>query len=167
MPDEQTLMELLAKDSAMKFIDNIHTPARETLFDIMTIAFKKAATEFTMRGGEPGLEWTKYNNPAVYHLIRDLKPFARTGLKTGGYGNIINAIKGSHGPSWRMIVQLSSPAEAYGIYPGGQSGNPGSKYYDNMVDTWARGEYHKLWYMREGDKNDAKVKWRMKMERGE
>ena len=28
---------------------------------------------------------------------------------------------------------------AYGIYPGGQSGFPGSMYYDNMVDDWVEG----------------------------
>ena len=28
---------------------------------------------------------------------------------------------------------------AYGIYPGGQSGFPGSIYYDNMVDDWVEG----------------------------
>ena len=31
-------------------------------------------------------------------------------------------------PSWRMIVQLSNPTEAYGVYPGGQDGNPGVNF---------------------------------------
>ncbi|MDX1470387.1 MAG: penicillin acylase family protein [Flavobacteriaceae bacterium] len=30
------------------------------------------------------------------------------------------------------------------MYPGGQSGNPGSKYYDNFIDSWAEGEYLEL-----------------------
>jgi penicillin G amidase len=160
-PGEQTLMELLKKDSAMKFIDNINTPEKETLFDVVTTALKKASADLKKKEGEGKLEWTKFKNPTIYHLIKDLKPFARKGLNVGGYGNIVNAITHSHGPSWRMIVQLTTPTEAYGVYPGGQSGNPGSKYYDNMVDTWANGKYNQLWYMREGDKNDAKVKWRM------
>jgi penicillin amidase len=89
-------------------------------------------------------------------------PFARLNLPVGGSGNIINAVTQSHGPSWRMVVQLSTPTEAYGVYPAGQSGNPGSKYYDSFVDTWVKGEYYRLWYMREGDKTDKKVKWVMK-----
>jgi penicillin amidase len=28
-----------------------------------------------------------------------------------------------------------------GIYPGGQSGNPGSKFYDNFIPIWAKGGY--------------------------
>jgi penicillin amidase len=28
--------------------------------------------------------------------------------------------------------------------PGGQSGNPGSKYYDNFIDTWAAGKYYRI-----------------------
>ena len=89
-------------------------------------------------------------------------PFARTGLNMGGNGNIINALTHSHGPSWRMIVHLSTDTEAYGVYPSGQSGNPGSKYYDNFIDTWAKGEYYTLWVMKKSEGDDQKVKWTMK-----
>ncbi len=33
-------------------------------------------------------------------------------------------------PSWRMVVELGAEIRAWGNYPGGQSGNPGSKFYD-------------------------------------
>jgi len=89
-------------------------------------------------------------------------PFAKTGLNMGGSGNIINAMTHNHGPSWRMIVHLSTVTEAYGVFPGGQSGNPGSKYYDNFVDTWTKGEYYPLWVMKKSDAIDQKVKWTMK-----
>ena len=95
-------------------------------------------------------------------LIKDLKGFARPGLPVGGNGNIINAVTHSHGPSWRMIVHLTSQTEAYGVYPGGQSGNPGSRFYDNYVDQWASGQYNKLWFMKESDRTDKNVKWVMK-----
>jgi penicillin amidase len=91
-----------------------------------------------------------------------MMPFARTGIPVGGNGNIINAVTKSHGPSWRMIVHMTDRTEAYGVYPGGQSGNPGSKYYDDYVNTWAEGKYNELWYMRAGDRGDKKVKWRIK-----
>ena len=71
----------------------------------------------------------------------------------------------SHGPSWRMIVHLNTPLEAYGVYPAGQNGNPGSKYYDNFIDTWVQGKYYQLWFMRQGDKTDKKVKWILKFEK--
>ena len=112
------------------------------------------------------MEWYKFNQPGVYHIMdkskKDLLPFARAGLHVGGWGDIVNAVKGSHGPSWRMIVQMSSPTEAYGVYPGGQSGNPGSRFYDNYLDQWVQGKYNKLWFMRDGDRTDKNVKWVMK-----
>ena len=46
-----------------------------------------------------------------------------------------------------MIVEMTSPPTALGIYPGGQSGNPGSKYYDNFIDDWAVGEYFRIDYL--------------------
>jgi penicillin amidase len=48
----------------------------------------------------------------------------------------------STGPSWRMIVTLSrSGVTAEGIYPGGQSENPASPWYDNLIPLWWDGKY--------------------------
>ena len=162
-PEEQTTMELLKKDSALQFIDNINTPQKETLYDAVTTALKKASADLAIKEAEGKLEWTKFKNPTVYHLLKDALPaFARKGLNVGGNGNIVNAVTHSHGPSWRMIVHLTNQTEAYGVYPGGQSGNPGSRFYDDYIDKWVAGEYNKLWFMREGDKTDKNVKWVMK-----
>ncbi len=164
-PEEQTTMELLKKDSALQFIDNINTPQKETLYDAVTTALKKASADLATKEAEGKLEWTKFKNPTVYHLLKDALPaFARKGLNVGGNGNIVNAVTHSHGPSWRMIVHLTNQTEAYGVYPGGQSGNPGSRFYDDYIDKWVAGEYNKLWFMREGDKTDKNVKWVMKFE---
>ncbi len=48
----------------------------------------------------------------------------------------------STGPSWRMVVSLTSGAVfAEGVYPGGQSENPASPWYDNLVPLWWDGQY--------------------------
>ncbi len=173
MPEPQTLLEMLKKDSAMQFVDNIKTPVKETLSDIVTNALKEIAKIYGIAAKtaktEPPPLWYKVNNAGVYHVAdaskSSLLPFARTKLHVGGAGDIVNAIKGSHGPSWRMIVQMTATTEAYGVYPGGQSGNPGSKYYDNMIDYWVEGKYYKLWFMKETDKSDKQVKWKMEFSR--
>lgn len=168
-PTRQTTMELLKKDSAFKFIDNISTLQIETLYDVVTSALKKATVNLKAKEAEGKLEWSKFKSPGIYHISDKgksaLLPFARTNLHVGGDGNIINAVTQSHGPSWRMIVQLSTPVKAYGVYPAGQSGNPGSKYYDDFVDTWVKGEYYTLWVMKKSDANNKKVKWTMKFGR--
>ena len=46
------------------------------------------------------------------------------------------------GPTWRMIVSLSpAGVSAQGVYPGGQSDNPASPWYENQVPLWWDGRY--------------------------
>lgn len=156
-PDEQTLIEWINKDSAFKYIDNVNTPQKETIEDIITEALQKATPELEKEETAGTLEWTKHKDPTIYHLLKNaVMPFARK-IPVGGWSNVINAVTDTHGPSWRMIVQLSNPAEAYGVYPGGQDGNPGSKFYDNFVDTWVNGKYYPLWMMKENEAGDKRI----------
>ena len=162
LPDEQTLVEALLRDSAFRYIDDINTSDTETLNVQVLKAFKLAVAGLSAEESKTGLVWWKHKNPTMYHLLRNsVMPFARTGLKVGGWSNTINAMGHSHGPSWRMIVHLTSETEAYGVYPGGQSGNPGSKYYDSFVDTWATGQYYRLWMMKPTETADQRIKWTM------
>ena len=152
----------MLRDSAFNYIDNINTPERETLFDVVTMALKKATPALVDEEKNDVLAWGKHKNTTIYHLLRtSALPFARTSLPVGGGQHIINATQHSHGPSWKMIVHLTDKIEAYGVYPGGQSGNPGSKYYDSFVDQWAAGKYYEIWFMHAGDKLDKKAKWKM------
>lgn len=72
-------------------------------------------------------------------------------LNVGGYGDAPNAIKGTTGPSWRVVVELGTEVKAWGIYPGGQSGHPGSRFYDNRILPWMKGEYDELYVMKRPD----------------
>ncbi|MBW7891399.1 MAG: penicillin acylase family protein, partial [Chitinophagaceae bacterium] len=65
------------------------------------------------------------------------------------------------GPSWRMVVELNKETDAYVVYPGGQSGNPGSPYYDSFLDKWAAGEYYKAWFMKRGITEGDRFAWKM------
>jgi penicillin amidase len=163
LPDDMTLLEALLRDSSFKYVDNIYTPQKETLTDDVTMALKKATP--ALMNDETGgtLLWTSHKSSSIFHLLKTIKPFARMGLPVGGWENIINAITVSHGPSWRMVVHLTSATEAYGIYPGGQNGNPGSIFYDNFVDEWAKGKYYTLWMMNR-ETTDKRVKWVMRLE---
>ena len=123
-------------------------------------AFHKAMVTAVQTDREGKLPWGIYHSTAIMHLAR-LPAFSRTGLFTGGSSATVNAININHGPSWRMIVQLGKKTEAYGIYPGGQSGNPGSRYYDNMVDDWVLGKYYSLQVFRKSDSRNANVRFKM------
>jgi penicillin amidase len=56
-----------------------------------------------------------------------------------------------------MVVALGPQVKGYGVYPGGQSGNPGSYYYDNMVDTWAQGKLNELLFLRKPDEANKRM----------
>ena len=156
-PTEITLLEAILKDSTYKFLDNIKTPETESLRDDATAAFRKTAVQCAKVESEGRLEWGKYKATHINHLAK-LLPFSRSNVSTGGGRYCINAIKADHGPSWRMVVQLSAQTEAFGIYPGGQSGNPGSRYYESFIDDWSADRYYPLWMMTRGEGNDKKVK---------
>ena len=156
-PFENTLVEGLLKDSVYQFVDNISTPQIETLADEVTAAFKEATIELKKAEINGKLEWEKYKGTSVYHLAK-LPSLSRTYLPIGGGVHNINATKETHGPSWRMVISLTAKTEAYGVYPGGQSGNPGSKYYDSFVDQWAAGKYYSLWMMTKEATNDKRIK---------
>jgi penicillin amidase len=158
------MVEGLLRDSVYKFTDNIHTSQTETLSDVVMIALKKATVVLLKAEAEGKLVWGKFKDSGIRHLLR-LPALSRFHLNVGGGKNIINATKDFHGPSWRMIVHLAEKTEAYGVYPGGQSGNPGSKYYDMFVNTWADGKYYSLWFMKENEKEDKRVIGKMSLEK--
>jgi len=165
-PSEQTLVEWIHKDSAFKWIDDVNTPQHETLRDVVTQAFEKAAVQLKKDEADGKLQWAAHKDPTIFHLLKAAVPSFSRKIPVGGWSNVINAVTDTHGPSWRMIVQMSSPTEAWGVYPGGQDGNPGSKFYDNFVDTWANGKYYRLWMMKESEKTDKRIIGTLTFNRG-
>jgi len=159
-PYASTLLEALLKDPDYKFVDIVGTTQKENISDILNIAFKNITPELKKLEKNDNLGWGEYKATKVSHLTK-LGPFSRNDIVSGGNANAVNATKKGHGPSWRMIVSLTANTEAYGVYPGGQNGNPGSKYYDNFIDTWADGKYYPLWVMNASEQNDSRVKWKM------
>lgn len=160
-PSESTLIDIIKrKDSAFRFFDNINTSQTETFSDIATEALKRCVPLFVKLEKEARLQWARYKDTKVLHLAR-LDALSRLHLNIGGGAHVINATKQQHGPSWRMVISLTPETEAYGVYPGGQSGNPGSKYYDDFVDAWVSGKYYPLWVMKASEADGRKVKYIM------
>jgi len=156
-PYNSTLLEGILRDSTYEFLDDIRTPEKESLKQDLTLAFRRAAGTCKNLDREGKLTWSKFRATRIEHLA-NLDPFSRLDIDNGGGEFSINAMKIDHGPSWRMIVQLTKNTEAYGIYPGGQSGNPGSPYYDNFIDNWVNGKYYPLWMMAKEEETDKRVK---------
>ncbi|HET8859297.1 penicillin acylase family protein [Marivirga sp.] len=144
-PELPITIEILKGNPDEKFIDNQKTDTKESITDLYQMSFKSAvdSIENWKSANQKELNWSNFKNTTVQHLAR-LSAFSTENIRIGGNRHIINATSGRHGPSWRMIVSMEQPIKAYGVYPGGQSGNPGSYYYDNLIESWSNGEYYEL-----------------------
>jgi penicillin amidase len=113
--------------------------------DLLANGFKKALEYLgENRGADIGeWQWWKVNGLTVNHLL-NIQALNQPRLKVGGSAHSPNAIRGFHAPSWRMVVSLGKPMEAWGIYPGGQSGNPATSGYNAYISDYAAGNYYPL-----------------------
>jgi penicillin amidase len=133
----------LKNDSTSAFYDNQQTGEKETREMIVLESFDKAMSKLKAKYGSLASikDWGTHKATMVHHMSPVLDAFSRMNVYCGGQRGVINATSREHGPSWRMIVDFGD-MKAYCLYPGGQSGNPGSKFYDDMIDKWANGEYY-------------------------
>lgn len=154
-PEIWRWIELMQTDTACVFFDMPATLQKETARDIVNASFKKMSAYFASHP-ERKTSWGAFKPLNVKHLAL-IDAFSRLNLQVGGHTSAPNAINGTLGPSWRVIVELGEQVRAQGVYPGGQSGNPGSRYYDNMLDTWAKGEYYPLLFMKNADEQSDRI----------
>ncbi len=156
-PWETVCMEAILKDSNYLFIDNAQTAKKETLRELVSIAFKQTCDTSLSIRKKGKLAWSAYQHTSIRHILK-LPELSSLDVLANGDAYALNATTSDHGQSWRMIVHLTPQTEAYGIFPGGQSGNPGSIYYDRSVQDWAKQTYYKIWMMSESEKNNGKVR---------
>ena len=86
----------------------------------------------------------------------DLGPVPR-----GGDGATVNATPGAnyqqeHGASFREILDVADWDRSVATSVPGQSGQPESEYYGNLLPLWADGEYFPLSYSRAAVERDTK-----------
>ena len=165
-PEAYVLLDQMLKDTNWSIADDIRTKDKvEDLKTQVTLGVEKATEKLLALEKENKLEWALFKATRVLHLTKT-PALSRMDLPIGGGVNIINATTENHGPSWRMVVHLTDEIEAYGLYPGGQSGNPGSPYYDTFVNYWAEGKYYRLLFLsKEKLKQSERKKWHMQFQK--
>ena len=158
-PTRDRTLHLVLNQPEARWFDNVKTPARETISDIVQGSFKAALDSLTAHHGpmSPEWQWAEVKNTEIKHLSRSLKPFNSRPILNGGGSSMVNATTKTHGPSWRMVVELGPEPKAYGLYPGGQSGNPGNPYYQNMLEKWEKGELNELIYLKAPDEANPRL----------
>jgi penicillin amidase len=132
-----------------------------TAATVMRAAFATAVTHLHSRlGGSPGSwAWGRLHSRGFPSLTQ-VKALGYGPRAAGGDPWTVDAAYGmpvaTDGPSWRMIVRWTGRsrsgggagsgasgggAVAEGIYPGGQSENPASPWYGNLIADWWNGTY--------------------------
>jgi penicillin amidase len=143
------LVAILLRDSASAWWDRRETRGVVERRDaILATALAEGLDRVIERFGEPengGWRWDRVRFATIHHLLY-IPALSREGIPLQGGQGTLNpsSADGSFGSSWRMVVELGPTLRAFGIYPGGQSGNPASRRYDDRVSRWSNGELDTL-----------------------
>lgn len=159
LPTTYNTIKLLKERPDLSFFDIVSTPEKEKAGDVIRKAFILAVEDIEewKRQRTTLPIWAEYKGSYIGHLLPPLKALSIP-VRTGGNHDIVNAHSRTHGPSWRMVASLEpSGVKAWATYPGGQSGNPGSAYYSNLLTRWEKGLYDPLLFMRSADDSPRKI----------
>jgi penicillin amidase len=152
-PKQQQLHYLLTEEPKSRWLDIQDTQLLvETGADLMRSALETTVDTLRARygWGEEHWTWGRHHVLSIKHLTRAdaLSALGYRDVPYPGFAKTLSparARKSVHSASWRMVVDFSSsPPKAYGVFPGGQSGNPFSRHYDDFIPTYLQFGYYRL-----------------------
>ena len=151
-PEKWRTVELLKSNLNHPIFDVQGTAVLENAHSIISAAFDSLVVANT---ATPVKTWGESKPTHIHHLTR-IPGFGRKNIKADGCLNCINANNGGFGPSWRMVVELDERPRGFGIFPGGQNGDPRHHLYDTGVEKWSKGEYFELALMHKDEATQHK-----------
>jgi penicillin G amidase len=123
---------------------------RDSLF-LTAMARALAVLRERLGADSTGWRWGRLHTAGFPHRLAasyDLAPVER-----GGNGHTVNSTAGSdyrqqYGASFREILDFADWDRSVATSVPGQSGQPGSEFYSNLLPLWSRGEYFPLVFSR-------------------
>lgn len=158
-PPLQVTIELMVKAPLSKWFDDPKTEAKETFSDLALSSFKaslKTVEEISGTTDFAKWKWGRVRPTFAQHIGR-LPGFGET-ISAPGSEYAIFANKGNHGPVWKVVVAVGPKPRAWGIYPGGQSGDPLSSHYDDFLDSWRTNSLKEIRYLEKATSDDGRRK---------
>jgi acyl-homoserine-lactone acylase len=149
---------ILGKEDS-PYWDIVKTPKKEGKWDIIAAALADAVIlcEDRLGGGRGDWEWGSLHTYHWRHDFTKVLPvlhgyFNRGPYPAGGDGHTVNVSLYEWGssfdvieiPAMRLVVDFGLIEPAKLIVPHGQSGNPSSPHYDDMLPYWLSGKNHPL-----------------------
>ncbi len=152
-PEDVQLLDLLENDPTSTWLDITSTAEQESGDALLRQAMQATADTLAARyGWEPkSWRWGEHHGVLFRHITqnRQLAPLWRGPYPYPGFEATVSPARGrtaTHSASWRVVVDFSTaPPAGYGVYPGGQSGNPfDPSLYDGQIDTYLQFEHYRL-----------------------
>ncbi len=150
-PRGTTLFRLLQEGSP--WLDVVATPmVVEDAQALLRLALVATADTLAARyGSDPSTwRWGAHHKLVARHLTQTpaLNSLWSRTYEYPGFDQTVSPGDGlsvTKSASWRMIVDFSAyPPRGYGVYFGGQSGNPFSRFYDMQSETYISFSYYDL-----------------------
>jgi penicillin amidase len=150
LPTTYNTIKLIKEKPDLSFFDIKSTEKKETASDVLQLSFKEGVKVISQwkkeHSNQTHVAWADYKDSYMEHLLR-IEPL-NIHVRHGGNHDIVNAHSKKKGPSWRMVVSLEKDGvKTWATYPGGQSGNPGSIHYADLLDRWVKEQYFNLLFL--------------------
>jgi penicillin amidase len=144
-PPRRVLLALVQEQPNSKWFDDPTSAPVENLYDRMRQIFVESLANLQTEFGPDMSEWRygRYHTLRAEHLLH-LPDFGVGPVPRDGEDFTLNVAGGrevTHGPSMRLVVEMSDPIRGYIVNFGGQSGHPGAPHYQDQIDEWLAGIY--------------------------
>ncbi|NND71478.1 MAG: penicillin acylase family protein [Rhodothermales bacterium] len=152
LPSNGTMVHLLTSRSESEVYDITRTEEVESRLELLKYTLERTAESldnYYARLGNDAV-WGDRHKVVFRHLTRSdaLKTLWRGPYPYPGFSETLSPGAGrevTHSASWRVIVDMRPPRpRGIGVYPGGQSGHPFSKWYDSHIQTYLDFDYFEL-----------------------
>lgn len=146
LPYVMTLEAFTTRNPEPAWFDDVSTlGTKETRDGILARAFARAVDDLVAAVGPDVATWTwGTRHTRTFAHLTGLDPLARGPIPSEGDAFTLNVAGGYDaraGSSWRQLLDFSDLNASLAIYPGGQSGNPVSPHYADLLDLYMRQEY--------------------------
>src|SRR5450759_2086646 len=135
-----------------------------TALDVMRLAFTSTVSTLSKQLGTDPSTWTwgRVHQRVIENLahVKGLDYGPRPDRGDANTPLAAPDFPSSHGPSWRMVVDWGK-GTFQAIYPGGQSENPASAWYDDRVNTWFDGKYAAMLTADQAASAPGKISWHL------
>jgi penicillin amidase len=162
----------ILKTGPDEFVDDVNTPQKETLDDIILRSFKDCVSSLSKEYGEDPANWTwgSIHKIIIEHPLGSVKMLDRIfrfnspEYSVGGSDHTVSpysygpGFKVNHGASERHIFNTADWDESYTVIPTGESGVVSSEFYLSQMKYYIEGKFYKDHFSENAVKDGAKYK---------